>query len=1077
MTHFEPQELAALPEHLYESQTAAEAVEYVLALLYDHGYAAVTALRSPGQTRLYNEGDIGAEVTEWLRSPAALVWEHTVTLAAGDVDEDAPLVGPAVIVPLALHGRNHGLYLAQGKPQAIFDANALILIGQLLAARLDALHVEKTARGAVTTMDMQDASLDMLDEIGRVFASDLDTDTLWDALFDHFNLAFDTTSFFIGLYDRERDSLDLPLVVEEGTRLYDYEPIPLLGFSRAVVVNGIECYFQDTQAEADRLASLNIFPDDREPGAWARSWMGVPLRALSHDVLGLIAIQNSAPFSFDDDDLLLLMVVGGQLALALEVRRLSAADRERRALVNGLMDIGQIVSAARDHDEAIEHILERINRMVGYDTAVVLLPASSETTAETPGTHMVLYTSHDPEQFPRGTIVTFSSRSPAQQAFANQQPLILTDAATQSGWDVRGGLPNAIEIRSWLALPMVVRERLIGLIALGKFTPRQYSERDANLAFALARQAAIAIDTARLRLQFGSGMQVQEGRNRRLNSLHQITSVIAATLDVTTVLSKAAELLAELFQTDSCSIARLSRDGTALTIAAEYPPSERAGTRISIQNHPTINRLMQSQGAFMIGETGDGVLPPEEALPTFELQSPSARASLVAPLIASGRFIGAVSLDLFTPDHQQRQFTPEEVETCTTVAGELAIALQNATLYSDAVAANRLKSEFIANVSHELRTPLNAIIGYSDMLLSKFYGDLNDEQSDRTERINENGRRLLTLIDDVLALSRIEAGQVQPAMFPISVELIAQSVLEDATPAAQAKGVTVQFNASATGLNIQADADLLRQMITYLVDNAVKFTAQGTVQVSVLSITTERGSIVGKAAEALPLPPPTIVLADGQWVAVVVRDTGIGIPLADQALILDSFRQVDGSSRRAYGGTGLGLAITQRLIALHEGVMWLESAPNVGSTFVLLLPQQPTHIPVLPERSEQTRILVVDDDPAILQLVRDYLKLEPYQIMTTTEPHAALDMAEAQQPDVIIADVLMPEMNGWEVLRALKAQPTTADIPVIMLSAVDQRALSTTYGVAGYLVKPASREALVEQVQRVIAKQRTELAL
>jgi signal transduction histidine kinase/CheY-like chemotaxis protein len=1025
-----------------------------------HVGRTVIGLGQPGRFQLIASASM-PETESWLLSLDD--WIGWRVLAAGEVADILPFSGPALVLPIADDQHHYGLLCVQGDSGVEpFQAEVATLLGGVLAAHLRYLDAERQWRSSLDQLrGDESAALTELNEIGRLLNSNLESATLWDRLHEHFNILFDATSYFFGLYDPTTDTLSLPLVSEDGMRI-DSEPIPLCGFSRAVIAHGLEFYFQDVEAEQDRLTALNIVPDEREPGRYALSWLGVPLRNRQNEITGLISIQNRMPYSYSDHDLVLLTTVAGQIALTLENIRLAESERERRALLSALMDTGKVVNSVSDSDEALERILEYLGRVIGFDSAAILVPSANSMD----GTRMVLLSTHDPDQFATGGELRLSERNPITQAFVSQQPLVLPDAQRHPDWDTRVGLPNVQEIHAWMALPMVAHERVIGIITLGRFASGAYNEADGSAAFAFARLAALALEDARLRAVAAMSLQVQEQRARRLTSIHRVASVITSSLDRDEVLNTTAQLLAELFEVDHCGIMMINEGGKDATLVTEYPDMGNKGLSLPLEANVTMQYLTQYGTAIAVGDVDDDKLDE----PTREiLQRVGVRSALLAPLVTRDRVLGSVGLDMFV---RQRTFTEEERETLMTVAGQVAMAISNAALYEQALLANRLKSEFLANISHELRTPLNAIIGYSDMLLDNFYGDVNEQQRDRLVRVNGSGKHLLALINDVLDLSKIEAGQIALSTAAVRASLVVQECIAEATSQAAEKELPIAIEIAPDEPMVEADTHYLQQIVNHLLDNAIKFTHKGKVTVQVFPMTVRWG-----AALDGPTPPPRLQVPDGDWLAIIISDTGIGIRPEDQEIIFESFRQVDGSSIREYSGTGLGLAITRRLATLHKGYLWVESAPEKGSKFVLLLPstamvKSDATLPIV-ERDDRPVVLVIDDDPAALQLAHDYLDATQYQVIATSQPAQALQLAKRLHPDVVIADVMMPGMSAWEVLRALKKDTSTADIPVIVVSVLDQTRQGFNLGAADYLIKPIGRETLLETLGRVSQREQT----
>jgi signal transduction histidine kinase len=264
------------------------------------------------------------------------------------------------------------------------------------------------------------------------------------------------------------------------------------------------------------------------------------------------------------------------------------------------------------------------------------------------------------------------------------------------------------------------------------------------------------------------------------------------------------------------------------------------------------------------------------------------------------------------------------------LARQIALAVEVSDLNEQALVANRLKSEFFTTISHELRTPLNAILGYTELMVAGRYGPLSDQQQDRLGRVFENAQHLLALIDDVLALSRIEAGKMKPDLQVQDIAPFIRAAVGRITSEAEQKQLSVTLILADSLPSVLVDSEQIRQIMTNLLNNAVKFTHKGSIRIQVREL-----SMIASKVSREPAPP---VLPAGNWLVVSVQDTGIGIAPENLDIIFDSFRQVDGSAARQFEGTGLGLAIARQFAELHGGKLWVESEVGHGSTFTLALP-------------------------------------------------------------------------------------------------------------------------------------------
>jgi len=360
-----------------------------------------------------------------------------------------------------------------------------------------------------------------------------------------------------------------------------------------------------------------------------------------------------------------------------------------------------------------------------------------------------------------------------------------------------------------------------------------------------------------------------------------------------------------------------------------------------------------------------------------------------------------------------------------------------------AESANLAKNQFIANMSHELRTPLNAIIGYSEMLQEEANDLGEDSFATDLQKIHSAGRHLLGLINDVLDISKIEAGRMDVYTETFDLTEMLKEVVHTVQPLLTKHHNTLQVNyADNLGL-IHADAIKVRQSLLNLLSNASKFTDHG-----LITLIARRDSS-----------------SAGHWMEFQVKDTGIGMTEPQIQKIFQAFTQADASTTRKYGGTGLGLVITKRFTEMMGGTVSVESKFGHGSTFTLRLPVQ-----VMPkivssrtmtagsDSSEQGIILVIDDDPVVRDLFESYLSKLGYQVAVASGGDEGLRLARKLRPDAITLDVMMPGMDGWMVLSALKADPDLADIPVVMVTLVDEKQLGYSLGVADYLTKPVTRE-------------------
>jgi CheY-like chemotaxis protein/anti-sigma regulatory factor (Ser/Thr protein kinase) len=339
--------------------------------------------------------------------------------------------------------------------------------------------------------------------------------------------------------------------------------------------------------------------------------------------------------------------------------------------------------------------------------------------------------------------------------------------------------------------------------------------------------------------------------------------------------------------------------------------------------------------------------------------------------------------------------------------------------------ASRHKTEFLASMSHELRSPLNSVIGFSDVLLERMFGELSERQEGYVHDIRNSGHHLLELINEILDLSKVEAGRMELELAAVSLpDLISEGVMM-VRERADRHAISLSLEVAAEIGTVLADALRLKQVILNLLTNAVKFTPDG-------------GSVAVTAR-----------LVGGE-ARVSVSDTGIGIADAEKEAIFEAFQQGGRRARVSSEGTGLGLTLSRRLVELHGGRIWMESALGVGSTFTFAIPVRQSSVTPVDESPEDRsaptggleragRILVVEDDRRSADLLRVYLEGVGYAVSVARDGVEGQELARQLNPRAVILDILLPGLSGWELLARLKADPATAPIPVVIASMLDQR--------------------------------------
>ena len=540
-----------------------------------------------------------------------------------------------------------------------------------------------------------------------------------------------------------------------------------------------------------------------------------------------------------------------------------------------------------------------------------------------------------------------------------------------------------------------------------------------------------------------------------LRALGEVSQTINSTLDLNTVLGAIVTKAAQLSGTETGTIYVFNESKHEYELCATYGMTESLIETLKEQ-HPVINealgRAIERREPIQTADLHEA--PPSLGRDIMLLAGYPAR--LIVPLLAADRILGALVVRRKAPG----QFPKNTIELLQTFATQSVLAIQNARLFSEideksrqVEIANQHKSQFLANMSHELRTPLNAIIGLTDMMVNNAARFGTDKALEPLRRVHRAGTHLLGLINQILDLSKIEAGKLELHLESISILPLIEEVVGTARPLAEQNKNVLAVECPRDLPPIETDAMRLRQIILNLLGNACKFTKSGNVTLQV-----------------------AMALHQGQqFLEIAVIDTGIGMTAEQMSRVFEDFSQADASTERQYGGTGLGLSITRRLCQMMGGDVTVASEPGKGSTFTVRLPfaagdvaEPPAARAAKAAAAEPGRdyVLVIDDDETARELIADCLAQAGFAVITAANGAEGLKRAKEYHPIAITLDVIMPDIDGWTVLAALRGDPELADIPTIMTTIVDDQRHGMTLGAVGYLTKPIDRDKLVDLVAK-----------
>lgn len=535
-------------------------------------------------------------------------------------------------------------------------------------------------------------------------------------------------------------------------------------------------------------------------------------------------------------------------------------------------------------------------------------------------------------------------------------------------------------------------------------------------------------------------------RNEYLSATAEIGQLVTSTLDMATLLSRTVNLVRDRFGFYHAGIFVTEETGFRAVLQAA---TGEAGAEMLRQKHSLqvgsksiVGEVTESGRAVVVNDTASS------AQHKFNPLLPETRAEAALPLRVGTRVIGALDIQSTSPN----AFSEDDISVLQTLADQVAIAIDNARSYELSMQAvkemreaDKLKSQFLANMSHELRTPLNSIIGFSRVILKGIDGPITDLQQQDLLAIHNSGQHLLGLINDILDLSRIEAGKMELTFDEVNLSELITSVMSTAAGLVKDKSITLHRDIPADLPTVRADAMRIRQVLLNLLSNAAKFTDQGDITVRAHLAENAKGH-------------PEIIVS--------VTDTGPGISLEDQKKLFQPFSQVDASPTRKSGGSGLGLSISNHLIQMHGGRIGVDSEPGKGSTFYFTLPTfrgKPEAVV-----TKGTRIiLAIDDDPQVISLYERYLQPQGYQVVPLSDPSRAVERVRQLKPFAVTLDIMMPGYDGWRVLNDLKSNAETRAVPVIVCSIIEEQEKGFSLGAADYLVKPILEDDLLNALDRL----------
>ncbi len=663
-------------------------------------------------------------------------------------------------------------------------------------------------------------------------------------------------------------------------------------------------------------------------------------------------------------------------------------------------------------------------------------------------------------------LASASKAIPDYETWVREHPVLLDrdtmlgrvalDRRTQQITDVladpeygRTELQRIIGHRTALGAPMLLGDKVVGVLLLLRYQVDPFDDRSCELLTTFATQAAVAIHQVQLVSALEERTAQFARKVEQLEALGEVSQVVSSSLDLDEVLSTIVSHAVELSGTDGGSMMEYDEEARCFRVRTAHATSEAVlhalrGTQVGLDD--TLVGRAALEGRPLQAED----LTTEPPDPHISILAAAGWRSLLAvPMLREGKIIGA----LVVRRRQPGTFSPDISDLLETFASQSALAMVNARLYrelehksSELEVASRHKSEFLASMSHELRTPLNAVLGFSEVLLERMFGDINDRQEEYLRDIWSSGKHLLELLNEILDLSKVEAGRMELERSDFDVRSALEYGLSLVRERATLHDVELTIDCGPRIGSIETDELRFKQVVVNLLSNAVKFTPDG-------------GTVLARAR---------IV---GDELVVSVADSGIGVQAADRERIFESFQQ-GGRGATSEEGTGLGLTLSRRIVELMGGRLWLDSAVGEGSTFSFSVPLRDRGVTLTgsaDDPEDRAGVVLIEDDAPSLDLLTVYLSAENVRVTVARDGVEGLEAVRRVRPAAVILDIRLPRMDGWEVLAALKSDRSTMDIPVIVASVVDERQRGMGMGASAYLIKPVRREELIGQLRRLHA--------
>jgi len=952
------------------------------------------------------------------------------------------------------------------------DIRLLETLANSMSVALENARLFDETNRLLKETEQRTAELAVINSVQEGLAKELDIQGIYELVGDRLcDLFPDTQTLVIRTFNHESGIEHFHYAIEKGVR-FPIDARPFNWSSKELIATKKPLDIRDNYLETAMKHGGTGVTKGQPP----KSAVFVPM-VVGDSVKGSVSLQNvDKENAFTDSDLRLLTTITNSMSVALENARLF--DETNRLLKETEQRTAELAVINSVQEGLVREMnMQAIYDLVGnricqlFDTQTVLIRTFDHRLGQENWQYAIekgqrLYSNPRPFIWAN------------QQLIKTKQPLLINENYVETAKKFGGtGVSKGLPPKSALFVPMVVGDVVRGSVSLQNVEKENaFTEADLRLLTTLTNSMSVALENARLFDESNRLLGEAKQRATELSTVNSISKALASQLNADDLIKMVGDQLKDLFRANIVYLALLNPKTKVINFPYQYGDKmapiklgEGLTSKIILNGEPLLINKDLQELRLQLGIQRIGV---------------PAASYLGVPIPVGDENIGVLSIQ--STEHENR-FNENDLRLLSTIASSVGVALNNAALFEDvklakmeaeasgkaAERANEAKSAFLSTVSHELRTPLTSVLGFAKIIrkrLEEKIFPIVDKKDPKTEKtigqISENlhvviseGERLTHLINDVLDLAKIEAGKMEWNQESVSMSEVAERAIAATTSLFDQKALKLIKNIDTDLPDITGDRDKLIQVIINLISNSVKFTDKGSVT---CTVSQQKDEIV-----------------------VSISDTGIGIAPGDFGAVFEQFKQVGGDTLTDKPkGTGLGLPICKEIVEHHGGRIWLESEVGKGSIFSFALPvtktngvPRPMHLDDLVKQLKEqvaqshiniigkaSKILIVDDDDSIRSLLQQELGDAGYNIEEARNGKEALAAVRKQRPDLIILDIMMPEMNGFDVAAVLKNDPQTMDIPIIVLSIVQDKTRGFRIGVDRYLTKPIDTGLLFSEI-------------